>query len=961
MWAVVLRFRSKQSLPGKLVALLLGACLPLAVYSAWAAWQVRDTVLRERQAEALTVARLAAGEVSRVIENSRQLLAVLAEAAPQDRTLRELCTPQFRKLIARFTLYQQAGFLDIEGNLVCALKTPDLPINNADREYFQRAVQTDDFAVSDLVRSRTTGRPVVVASYPMTGADGRVRGVVFVSLDIAWFQGFFKDLALPAGAIISLVDQHGTIISRQPPLEGAVGRTIPDRDSFLHATARSKQGLLEIRGVDGVERVGAYSAIPGEYGDLDYVRVAFEKEPAEQAALRLFRSGVMVFVIVVLLASVVAWRTATRWVLLPMEKLTVAARRLAGGDHAVRTGLDQSNEFGEVGAAFDQMAAGIEEREQRLAAHAASLERVNRRVKTLSAGNRTLLRVRDEKTLISEMCRVAVEVGGYSGAWVGLTGAGKAHEVAPAGGAGAVEHLVQRACARPQDCAVTANPDAAPLPAGGAGVICFPLRAGNHTLGVLTLVGEAPESLEAEELDLLEEFSSDLAFGIQTARLRDKHDEAERRLACVAYYDSLTDLPNHFALVERISAVIVQATASGRPLSLIKLDVDRFREVNEAVGHGEGDNLLRAFAQALVETADDTVSVFRLAEDTFALLLPGSDVDAAMVLAAKIRERLKTPFEAHGAPVYLSAAAGMAAFPQHGDTAEMLIRRAGNALQRAKRKGLAYAIHTGEPEQASARRLLIATELRQAIGRDELVLFAQPKIDVRSGRVCGAELLARWSSARLGPVSPAEFIPLAEHTGLIQPLTDWVLDTAARALGHLAKEGVHLPVAVNISARNLYDSTLLPKLEEICNARAISPSQLELEITESALMENPDIALEVLSRLRERGHALHVDDFGTGYSSLVYLQKLPISSVKIDQAFIRGLGADAKAEKIVRFAIELGHALNLEVVAEGVETGAVLDALRALDCDMAQGYFIAPPMPLAQFPAFVERNNGPAV
>jgi diguanylate cyclase (GGDEF)-like protein len=948
-------------LAGKLVALLLGACLPLAVYSAWAAWQVRDTVLRERQAEALTVARLAAGQVSRVIENSRQLLAVLAEAAPQERTLRELCTPQFRKLIARFTLYQQAGFLDIEGNLVCALKTPDLPINNADREYFQRAVRTNDFAVSDLIRSRTTGRPVVVAAYPMTGADGRVRGVVFISLDIDWFQNFFKELALSAGAVIALVDERGTIISRQPWMEGAVGRAIPDRDTFLQATARSTQGLLEIRGVDGVERVGAYSAVPGEYGDLDYVRVAFEKEPAEQAALRLFRSGVLVFVIVVILASVLAWRTATQWVLLPMQKLTAAARRLAGGDHAVRTGLDrQSNEFGEVGAAFDQMAAGIEEREQRLAAHAASLERVNRRLKTLSTGNRTLLRVTDEKTLISEMCRVAVEVGGYSGAWVGLTRADKAHEVVPAGGAGAVEHILQRASARPEDYAMPANPDAALLP-DGAGVICLPLRAGDRTLGVLTLVGEAPESLEAEELDLLEEFSSDLAFGIQTARLRDKHDEAERRLACVAYYDSLTDLPNHFALVGRISTDLVQATASGRPLSLIKLDLDRFREVNEAVGHGEGDNLLRAFAQALVETADDAVSVFRLAEDTFALLLPGSDVDAAIVLAAKIRERLKTPFEAHGAPVYMSAAAGIAAFPQHGDTAEMLIRRAGNALQRAKRKGLSYAIHSGEPEQASARRLLIATELRQAIGRDELVLFAQPKIDVKTGRVCGAELLARWSSARLGPVSPTEFIPLAEHTGLIQPLTDWVLDTAARALDRLAKEGVHLPLAVNISARNLYDSTLLPKLEDICNARGINPSQLELEITESALMENPDTALEVLSRLRERGHALHVDDFGTGYSSLAYLQKLPISSVKIDQAFIRGLGADAKAEKIVRFAIELGHALNLEVVAEGVETAAVLEALRALDCDMAQGYFIARPMPLAEFPGFVERNNGSAV
>jgi EAL domain-containing protein (putative c-di-GMP-specific phosphodiesterase class I) len=287
-----------------------------------------------------------------------------------------------------------------------------------------------------------------------------------------------------------------------------------------------------------------------------------------------------------------------------------------------------------------------------------------------------------------------------------------------------------------------------------------------------------------------------------------------------------------------------------------------------------------------------------------------------------------------------------------------LIRRAGHALRAGKKTGTPVVVHEGEPELKSARRLVIAGALRHSIEHDLLTLVAQPKVDVVTRRICGAELLARWHHPELGTISPGEFIPLAEQTGLIRPLTYWVMSSAAKALRTLEKDGVYIPLAVNISTRNLYEAGFVARVQSVCGTWGISPERLHLELTETALMHDPDAALKILTVLRDLGFEIHIDDFGAGYSSLGYLQKLPIDCVKIDRMFVTSMSVEDRTRNIVRLATDLAHDLGLKVIAEGVETLTVLEDLAEIGCDMAQGYFIAKPMPLDDFALYAKTANG---
>jgi diguanylate cyclase (GGDEF)-like protein len=390
---------------------------------------------------------------------------------------------------------------------------------------------------------------------------------------------------------------------------------------------------------------------------------------------------------------------------------------------------------------------------------------------------------------------------------------------------------------------------------------------------------------------------------------------------------------------------------------LLKVDLDRFHEVNEALGYEVANHVLQACAARLVARCGPRASVARIGEDCFGILLPQGGIDDATALVPALIEALQEPFEQDGARIYVTTTTGIAVFPKHGDDAEALMRRAAIAAADAKRTRSPYSMHDGEPERESARRLILAGDLRRALGADGLMLVAQPKVDLHTGRVCGAELLARWKHPTLGAISPGEFVPLAEHTGLIKPLTYWVLAAAAQAAHALSRAGLPFPLAVNISTRNLYDPEFVQKLHSLCSAWSLPPERLDLEITETALMEDPDTALGVLRELRARGHELHLDDFGSGYSSLAYLQRLPVSCMKIDRVFIKDVKTDRKAQNIVRFATELARALDMRVVAEGVEDLATMDEITALGCHIAQGYFLARPVALDDLPAVVERLN----
>jgi diguanylate cyclase (GGDEF)-like protein len=388
----------------------------------------------------------------------------------------------------------------------------------------------------------------------------------------------------------------------------------------------------------------------------------------------------------------------------------------------------------------------------------------------------------------------------------------------------------------------------------------------------------------------------------------------------------------------------------GEPPAVVVLDVAGFSDVNDALGHRAGDAVLRAVAERLMEVAGRGRHVARVGDDAFALVCDASSAEAVVERAEAALER---PVAIAGLPIEVRTLAGIARAP--AESAEALLRQADVALRAAKAERAHWAVYEPAMSADAAERLAIAPGLRRAIAAGELVLHHQPKLDLRTGEVAGVEALVRWRRPGHGLLPPDAFIDLAERTGLIRPLTLWVLRAAVADQAAWARAGLQIPVAVNLSARALHSSVV----DEVAllQKRAAATGGLELEVTESAAMEDPAHGLEVLERLAGLGVVLSVDDFGTGHSSLAYLERLPVTSLKIDRSFVIGLGGDTASHTIVSTTVELGHRLGLRVVAEGVEDGSTLERLRGLGCDFAQGFGIAAPMPAEALPSWVRRQG----
>jgi len=377
------------------------------------------------------------------------------------------------------------------------------------------------------------------------------------------------------------------------------------------------------------------------------------------------------------------------------------------------------------------------------------------------------------------------------------------------------------------------------------------------------------------------------------------------------------------------------------------MDLDRFKEVNDTLGHHSGDQLLRAAAGRIRRAVRESDVVARVGGDEFAVVLPGASRAMAGEVADRIRETLEEEFTVSGATVDIDASIGIAIHPDHATDVDTLLQRADLAMYKAKDTHIGHTFYSEELDQGHPSQLSMVGELRRAIEREELVLHYQPKASLGNGAITHVEALVRWQRPEHGMVPPDEFIPLAEHTGLIKQLSAYVLDVALRQLRAWLDLGLDLGVAVNLSARNLLEPDLPDQIAELLLRRGVEASRLVLEITESTIMADPARALSVLSRLSEMGIRLSIDDFGVGYSSLSYLKRLPVDELKIDRSFVAHMDSDEDDAFIVRSTIDLGRNLGLSVVAEGVETEAVWDELGELGCDYAQGWYLGRPMPAA--------------
>lgn len=442
----------------------------------------------------------------------------------------------------------------------------------------------------------------------------------------------------------------------------------------------------------------------------------------------------------------------------------------------------------------------------------------------------------------------------------------------------------------------------------------------------------------------------------QTSELRAQTSALEQQASHDSTHDRLTDLPNRVLLRDRLEQALNVAQHDRTRLAVLAMNLDRFKEINDTLGHFNGDRVLKQVAARLEGTIQDTATVARLGGDEFAIMLTKLDsVREATKMAQKIGKALQTPFALEGLKLDVQASIGIAVFPEHGPDADTLLQRADVAMYMAKQEKSGFVVYDPKHDKHSPHRLTLMGELRHAIETDELILHYQPKVNIKSAQLTDVEALVRWQHPQHNLMSPDEFIPLAERTGLIKPLTMWVLNHAMQQHSNWRKTGLDIGIAVNVSAYGLLDLELPDLIAGLLASHGVAPERLKLEITETSIMVDQERSLQILTRLAEMGVGLSIDDFGTGYSSLSYLSKLPVSEIKIDKSFVMDMDENPKHEMIVRATIDLGHNLGLEVIGEGARSHEIYLQLEKLGSDAAQGEYISQPLSTEDFDHWIKQ------
>jgi len=457
---------------------------------------------------------------------------------------------------------------------------------------------------------------------------------------------------------------------------------------------------------------------------------------------------------------------------------------------------------------------------------------------------------------------------------------------------------------------------------------------------------------------LLEELATDLAFGVETLRTRAQHAAAEKQLEFLAHHDVLTGLPNRLLLRDRFGQAAALADRDQTGVAVLFLDLDNFKQVNDTLGHNYGDQLLVRVVERLHSHLRDTDTISRQGGDEFIVLLPHLN-DLAVIggIAHNIVTAFAEPFEIDHYAINTSFSIGISLYPDDGREFDGLLKNADTALYQAKDSGRdTYRFFSEKMNLDAEEQLYLQGQLRNAVKNEEFLLHYQPQVDIANGRIIGAEALVRWQHPELGLIPPGKFIPLAERSGVVIPMGEWVLNEACRQARIWQENGLPLVMAVNLSALQFKRGNLLETVANALKQSGLAASQLELELTESILLQDVETAIKTLRSLKDMGIKLSIDDFGTGYSSLSYLKRLAVDKLKIDQSFVRDLAEGADSAAIVRAIIQLGHTLQLTVIAEGVETDPQLAFLRDHGCDEIQGYLFGRPVPAAEFVKLLEKG-----
>jgi len=588
--------------------------------------------------------------------------------------------------------------------------------------------------------------------------------------------------------------------------------------------------------------------------------------------------------------------------------------------------------------------------------------KLNRALATLGRTRSAIARLHERSVLFNETVRVAVEDGGFGAAWIAVRDNDERFVIVASNGfLNDARPALNTPLAR--DAVIQSSIDSGAVeirnasswdvdtdPGGmaayhrGFGALAIvPLKPWDRVEGVMALYAAEEGYFDDGDAALLPELSRDLSFALRNL-------EQQERANFLYYHDFLTGLPNSPLFLDRLTQVIYAAYCRGLGAYVLVADLGRFKHVNEVWGRQAGDKVLEITAQRLRTRLPGQVNIARVAGDRVAIADQYSDNSDLPLLIGRVTEIIEEPIQFEGHTLLLSARMGCATSPGDGKESEVVFRNAEAALEHAKLTGEQVAFYSRELNAHVSARLELEVLMRSAIGTDQFAMHYQPKVDVRSGKIVAAEALIRWIHPEKGLISPTDFIPLAEDTGLIIPIGRWVIDTVCAQQAAWRAQGIPIvPVALNLSAMQFKETDVLKDVQAALTSHDVSPDLIELELTETLVMQDPAAAEETMRSLRDAGLRLSLDDFGTGYSSLAYLKRFPFNSVKIDRAFVTDITTSAGDAAIAKAIIGMGHSLQLNVIAEGVETAEQLRLLREIGCDQIQGFYFSQPVPAGDF------------
>ncbi|ANX03057.1 EAL domain-containing protein [Immundisolibacter cernigliae] len=945
------------------VVVLLVA-LPVVALLWWSAERLQVAVRQDTVEHAQAMADGVARRHAQLVAEVRSVLTVTAQL-PRLVDEPAYCTALMKRLLTSDQAFANLGVIGVDGRVLCSALPFREGLNLGDRGYFRRALETRSFAAGTYQTGRITGVPGINFGLPMIGADGEVVAVVFAAIGSRWLAELVDSSALPGGATLVLLDHDLNELLRHPA-QAPDGLVMPLQRAALAALIQRQPlgGSIPVPAAGAADPSHHYTylRLGGDVVyDAPYLVLGWPQDELATSLTAITRRQPLVVFGALLLLAALVWLLVNAVVMAPVRRLAASASRLARGEQGVR--LPAGGRVAELlamSSAFNHMADRI--------------DGAMRAYAVLSTGNRILLREQDERSLLEAMCRVGVEVGGYRCAGVVYVTETGIEPMARAGDDGGFAAYLQAhwdtALAHQTPTAqaiasgeVVVMKDATATPAthelfraaAGRGLrsgLVLPLRVDGSVIGALSLHSAEADAFNAREVELLSEMADDLSFGIATARLRERGRLAEVRLRHLAYFDAVTGLPNQASFVEHTTGLTAGSSGS---LAVLVVQIQNYWEIAATLGQASGDEFLNDVARRL-EALSPTL-LARVAQSEFALLVSDADESAANREANRTLASLAPPAQLTSVGVDIQATVGIAVGGRRPGDAERLLQAAKLAAHEAGDGASQVLLAHPDLDKEWRERLILAGDLRAAIDMRALQVHVQPQLDLRSGKICSMEALARWRHPLHGDVSPARFIGLAEKTGLIRPLTYAILDGVCELAARHAAAGLLLPIAVNVSTRNLHDPQFVARVKELLDHWPLPRNCLHLELTETAVMDDPVRSLKVLQELHALGLPIYLDDFGTGYSSMTYLRELPLSGLKIDRAFTIGL-AQPQTRQIVQAMIDLGHALGLKVVAEGTEDEATLAILADMGCDIAQGYGIARPMPNAEIAAWIARWPG---